>query len=223
MELRYIAIEGVIGVGKTELAKILAKRLNAECILEEVEENPFLGNFYQDMRGYSFQTQIFFLLSRHKQQQNLAQRNLFVERIVSDYLFDKDRIFAYLNLTEHELVLYEKLYQFLAQDIRKPDLVVYLQARIETLLERIRKRGRPFERDISPEYLSALADSYNRFFFHYEVTPVLIVNTENLDFVNNQKDFENLYHAIMTTPSGRIFYSPKGEKKKQKSSRLKEG
>jgi deoxyadenosine/deoxycytidine kinase len=210
LELRYIAIEGVIGVGKTELAKILGQRLSAEVVLEEVEENPFLNNFYKDMRSYSFQTQIFFLLSRHKQQQNLAQRNLFVDRIVSDYLFDKDRIFAYMNLTEHELVLYEKLYQFLVKDVRKPDLVVYLQARVETLLERIRKRGRPFERDISSDYLEALADSYNHFFFHYDETPVLIVNTENLDFINNSQDFENLYRAITSTPGGRIFYSPKG-------------
>jgi deoxyguanosine kinase len=213
LELRYIAIEGLIGVGKTELAKILAKRLQAECILEEVEENPFLNNFYKDMRSYSFQTQIFFLLSRHKQQQNLTQRNLFIDRIVSDYLFDKDRIFAYMNLTEHELVLYEKLYQFLSKEVRKPDLVVYLQARIETLLERIRKRGRLFERDIGIDYLNVLADSYNRFFLHYEATPVLIVNIENLDFVNNQQDFENLFQAIITAPEGRIFYSPKGKKK----------
>ena len=213
MELRYIAIEGVIGVGKSELAKILAKRLNAECILEEVEENPFLSNFYKDMRSYSFQTQIFFLLSRHKQQLNLTQRNLFVERIVSDYLFDKDRIFAYLNLTEHELILYEKLYQFLVKDVRKPDLVVYLQGRVEKLLDRIRKRGRPIEREMSSEYLEALADSYNRFFFHYEATPVLIVNTQNLDFIKNPKDFDNLFRAIMSAPEGRTFYSPKGEKK----------
>jgi deoxyguanosine kinase len=213
LELRYIAIEGVIGVGKSELAKILAKRLNAECILEEVEENPFLSNFYKDMRSYSFQTQIFFLLSRHKQQLNLTQRNLFVERIVSDYLFDKDRIFAYLNLTEHELILYEKLYQFLVKDVRKPDLVVYLQGRVETLLDRIRKRGRPIEREMSSEYLEALADSYNRFFFHYDLTPVLIVNTQNLDFIKNPKDFDNLFRAIMSAPEGRTFYSPKGEKK----------
>lgn len=213
MELRYIAIEGVIGVGKSELAKILAKRLNGECVLEEVEENPFLSNFYKDMRSYSFQTQIFFLLSRHKQQLNLTQRNLFVERIVSDYLFDKDRIFAYLNLTEHELILYEKLYQFLVKDVRKPDLVVYLQARVEKLLDRIRKRGRPIEREMSSEYLEALADSYNRFFFHYEATPVLIVNTQNLDFVKNPKDFDNLFRAIMSAPEGRTFYSPKGENK----------
>ena len=213
MELRYIAIEGVIGVGKSELAKILAKRLNAECILEEVEENPFLSNFYKDMRSYSFQTQIFFLLSRHKQQLNLTQRNLFIERMVSDYLFDKDRIFAYLNLTEHELILYEKLYQFLVKDVRKPDLVVYLQGRVETLLDRIRKRGRPIEREMNSEYLEALADSYNRFFFHYEATPVLIVNTQNLDFVKNPKDFDNLFRAIMSAPESRTFYSPKGEKK----------
>ncbi len=213
MELRYIAIEGVIGVGKSELAKILAKRLNAESILEEVEENPFLRNFYKDMRSYSFQTQIFFLLSRHKQQLNLTQRNLFVERLVSDYLFDKDRIFAYLNLTEHELILYEKLYQFLVKDVRKPNLVVYLQARVDKLLDRIRKRGRPIEREMSSEYLEALADSYNRFFFHYEATPVLIVNTQNLDFVKNPKDFDNLFRAIMSAPEGRTFYSPKGEKK----------
>lgn len=213
MELRYIAIEGVIGVGKTELAKILARHWQAECLLEEVEENPFLADFYRDMRNYGFQTQIFFLLSRHKQQQNLMQRNLFVDRIVSDYLFEKDRIFAYLNLTEYELVLYEKLYQFLAKEIRRPDLVVYLQARVETLLDRIRKRGRPFEREISADYLAALADSYNRFFFHYEETPVLIVNTEHLDFVHNEQDLENLYRAIISAPSGRTFYSPSSKKK----------
>ncbi|MCX7785169.1 MAG: deoxynucleoside kinase [candidate division WOR-3 bacterium] len=211
-DLRYIAIEGMIGVGKTALAIKLAEKLNARCVLEEVEENPFLANFYQDMRTYALPTQLFFLLSRHRQQQQISQQALFQERIVSDYTFYKDRIFAYLNLSDHELKLYEKIYDFLEKDVPKPDLVVYLQASIPLLLERIKKRGRSFEQDISPEYLEALSDAYNRFFLHYDATPLLIVNTANLDFVKNEDDFVTLFKEIITTTQGRRFFSPRTKK-----------
>ncbi len=210
--IRYIAIEGMIGVGKTALAIKLAEKLNARCILEEVEENPFLPNFYQDMRTYALPTQLFFLLSRHRQQQQISQQVLFQERVVSDYTFYKDRVFAYLNLSEHELKLYEKIYDFLEKDVRKPDLVVYLQASIPLLLERIKKRGRSFEQEISPEYLEALSDAYSRFFLHYDATPLLIVNTANLDFVKKGEDFITLFKEIIATTQGRRFFSPKTKK-----------
>lgn len=209
--VRYIAVEGPIGVGKTALAERLAKRLGARLVREVVEENPFLGRFYGDMRNLAFQTQLFFLLSRHKQQCELAQPGLFEQAVVSDYLFDKDRVFAYLNLTEHELALYERIYEFLVKEIPRPDIVVYLQARTDVLLARIRQRGRDFETAIDPAYLDSLADAYNHFFMHYDATPLLIVNTERLDFVTNREDFEDLFKAIETTTSGRRFYSPRGK------------
>ncbi len=209
--MRYIAVEGVIGVGKSALADLLAKRLKARLVLEQVDENPFLDRFYQDARGYAFQTQLFFLLSRHKQQEDLRQPGLFEDNIVSDYLFDKDRIFAGLNLTDHEYSLYQRVYELLAKDVSKPDLVVYLQARTEVLLSRIKQRGRPYEQQIDPAYLEELADAYNHFFLHFDSSALLIVNTEQLDFVRNLEDFEDLFRAIETTTSGRRFYSPKGK------------
>jgi deoxyadenosine/deoxycytidine kinase len=210
--LRYIAIEGMIGVGKTVLATKLSEKLQARLVLEEVEENPFLPNFYQDMRTYALSTQLFFLLSRHSQQQQLSQQTLFEQRIVSDYCFIKDRIFAYMNLSDHELKLYEKIYEFLEKDVPKPDLVVCLQAPVEVLVERIKKRGRGFEQNIDIEYLQALTDAYNRFFIHYDSTPLLIVNTENLDFVKNEKDFVQLFQAIITTTAGKKYYSQQTKK-----------
>jgi deoxyadenosine/deoxycytidine kinase len=209
--MRYICVEGPIGVGKTALAERLAERLEAKLVKEVVEENPFLDKFYGDMRNYAFQTQLFFLLARHKQQRDLLQSELFHETVVSDYLFDKDRVFAYMNLTEHELALYERIYEFLVKEIPKPDLVVYLQARTDVLLARIKQRGRQFEAGIDPAYLSSLADAYNHFFMHYEAVPLLIVNTERLDFVTSHDDFEDLLRAIETTTSGRRFYSPRGK------------
>ncbi len=212
ISLRYIAIEGMIGVGKTILATKLSEKLGARLVLEEVEQNPFLANFYQDMRNYALQTQLFFLLSRHRQQQQISQQSLFTEKVVSDYSFFKDRIFAYMNLSEHELKLYEKIYEFLEKDVAKPDLVVCLQAPIETLIERIKKRGRGFEQNMDIEYLKALSDAYNRFFLHYDLTPLLIVNTANLDFVKNENDFTQLVQAIITTTAGKKYYSQQTKK-----------
>lgn len=208
--MRHICVEGPIGVGKTALADLLAKRLEGRLVLEQVDENPFLDRFYQDIRGYAFQTQLFFLLSRHRQQQELSQQELFASTVVSDYLFEKDRVFAALNLSEHELALYNQVYKLLEHDVKPPDIVVYLQARTEVLVGRIRKRGRPFEAAIDPDYLDALSDAYNHFFMHYSAAPVLIVNTERLDFVANQDDFEELLKEIQSTGSGRRFYSPRG-------------
>ncbi len=207
MEFKYIAIEGVIGAGKTTLATALAKKMNARLVLEEVEENPFLPNFYRDVKRFAFPTQIYFLLSRHKQQTTIAQADLFQSRIVSDYMFLKDRIFAYVNLTEPELGLYEKIFQVLKTDIPSPGLVIYLQAAPETLITRIRKRDRVFERELSYEYLAQLSDAYNSFFFQYNDAPLLIVNTENLDFVNNPKDFEAIYNEIIHFTGRRVIFS----------------
>lgn len=210
--LSYIAIEGLIGVGKTALAERLAERWPARLIREVVDENPYLPKFYRDIRSYAFQTQLFFLFARYKQQQELRQTNLFEQRVVTDYLFDKDRIFAALNLNEFEMNLYEKVHSVLVKEIVKPDLTIYLQAGLETIRERIRRRAREYERDISDEYLIALNDAYNKFFLHYNATPLLIVNADKLDFVNRKSDFENLYREIMTPSSGRRFFSAAPER-----------
>jgi len=211
--VRYIAIEGPIGVGKTALAELLAKRLGARLVKEVVEENPFLERFYSDVRSYAFQTQVFFLLARHKQLRELKQAELFEQTVVSDYLFDRDRIFAGLNLTEHEFALYERIYEFVKEETPRPDTVVYLQARPEVLLARIRRRGRHFEEAIDPGYIESLANLYNAFFMHYEDAPLLIVNTDQLDFVSTREDFEELFRAIESTTAGRRFYSPRGKRR----------
>lgn len=192
----FVAVEGVIGVGKTTLATLLAKKWGAHLKLEVVEENPFLAQFYADMRAYAFQTQLFFLLSRHRQQVDLKQYDLFMERVVSDYMFAKDRIFANITLDDNELALYTRLAELLERDVPKPDVVVYLQASVDVLMERVRKRGRRFERDMSREYLLALTEAYNHFFFHYKDTPLIVVNTNDIDFVENTADFEELAREI---------------------------
>src|SRR5437667_9040354 len=166
-ENRYIVVEGVIGVGKTSLARLLSDRLKARLVLEEVEENPFLKDFYRDRARYAFQTQMHFLFSRYQQQRSLPQLELFSERMVSDYLFQKDRIFASLNLSDRELALYERLVAWLELDVMKPDVVVYLQANPDVLMERIGRRGRPFEKEMEREYIRQLNEAYNYFFFHY--------------------------------------------------------
>ena len=205
---RYVAVEGVIGVGKTSLARLLAERMQAKLILEEVEENPFLKDFYRDRARYAFQTQMHFLFSRYQQQRGLRQMELFRERMVADYLFQKDRIFASLNLQERELALYERLVGWLELDVMKPDVVVYLQANAETLLERIGRRGRPFERDMERDYVKQLVEAYNHFFFHYVEAPLLVVNTNAIDFVNNPDDFEDLRKRILSHRQGTVYYAP---------------
>lgn len=205
-EIRYIAIEGVIGAGKTSLAKILSDRLNANLIREEFENNPFLESFYEDRARYAFQTQMFFLVNRFKQQQKLDQEELFSKYIVSDYIFDKDKIFAYLNLDKEELKLYENVYPLLERGLRKPDLVIFLQSSIDRLMYNIRRRGRKFERNLTRTYIKELSEAYNNFFFKYSRTPLLIVNTTEIDFVNNSKDFNELYNQIFREDRGFIEY-----------------
>lgn len=210
-EASYIAIEGVIGVGKTTLAGLLAEKLGAEQQLEEVEENPFLEKFYGDMRGYAFQTQIFFLLSRYRQQMNLTQASLFAQKIVSDYIFAKDRIFAHINLNDDELALYQRLADILEKSIARPDVIVYLQAGTDMLMDRIHRRGRPFERSMPRDYIETLNQAYNYFFFHYEDTPLIIVNTESVDFVNSPAHVDRLIEMADSNPRGTVLYGGDGE------------
>lgn len=205
-ELKYIAVEGVIGAGKTSLAKKLKERLDAQIVLEEFEANPFLGEFYNDRKRYAFQTQMFFLVNRYKQQQQLNQENLFSEYLITDYIFEKDQIFAYLNLNGEELKLYETLFPMLNRNIRKPDLVVFLQSSIERLMFNIKKRSRHIERNIVQSYIEELSEAYNDFFFKYSSTPLLIVDATEIDFIKSQKDFDELYQAIFRDDRGIIEY-----------------
>jgi len=204
----YIVVEGVIGVGKTSLCRLLGESLGARTNLEVVEENPFLDRFYEDRTGQAFVTQIFFLLSRFRQQQQLGQGDLFAERVVSDYLFAKDRIFANITLDDDELRLYEHLAGILETRIAKPDLVIYLQASTDVLLTRIRWRGREFERDMDEDYIQTLNEAYNYFFFHYEDTPLLVVNCNELDFVKNRQHYEDLLARVAEPFTGTQYYVP---------------
>jgi deoxyadenosine/deoxycytidine kinase len=207
-EHRYIVVEGPIGVGKSSLTNILSERFAARKVMEVVEENPFLSAFYSDRAKYAFQTQMFFLLSRFKQQQKLFQQDLFAAVTVSDYLFAKDRIFAHLTLDPNELSLYERIFEELGPRVAKPDLVIYMQARLDVLLARIKKRGREFERKFDPGYLEELCKAYNEFFFHFQDTPLLVVNTSDIDFVNNPEDLENLINVVKSTKKGTHHYQP---------------
>lgn len=206
VELRYIAIEGVIGAGKSSLARKLADRLSANLIMEEFDENPFLEKFYDDRKRFAFQTQMFFLINRFKQQQQLNQQDLFAKYMVSDYIFEKDKIFAYLNLSGEELKLYETIFPLLERDIPKPDLVIFLQSSLDRLAENIKTRGRKFERNLTRAYLSELSEAYNNFFFKYNNTPLLIVNTSEIDFVNREEDFDELFSQVFREDRGFIEY-----------------
>jgi deoxyguanosine kinase len=208
-ELRYIAIEGVIGAGKTTLARKLGESLAARIVLEQFEENPFLKDFYRDPERYAFQTQIFFLLTRYKQQRELVQPDLFHRFLVTDYIFEKDKIFAYLNLQDEELKLYETLVGAIEHSIPAPDLVVYLQSSVPRLMQNIRHRGRSFESPMSEQYISDLNEAYNYFFFRYKATPLLIVNTAELDFVADDVHYQDLVREILRPGRAPIeYYNP---------------
>jgi deoxyadenosine/deoxycytidine kinase len=211
-EFRSIALEGVIGVGKTSLARLLARDFDARLQLEVVEENPFLSRFYEDPRRHAFATQIFFLLSRYRQQQEFQQQDLFHKRVVSDYLFAKDRIFANLNLSDAELQLYERVAAELQGRVPVPDLVVYLQASVDVLMQRIAHRGRAYERDMSRAYIESLCDAYNHFFFHYDESPLLVVNTNDIDFVHSRAHYEDLRRHIEMPFTGVQYYTPQRER-----------
>ncbi len=209
---RYIAIEGAIGVGKTSLAKILANEFGVRLVKEEAGNNPFLERFYEDRRKFAFQTQLFFLLSRYRQQRELAQGQLFEKGVVTDYILAKDKIFAYLNLEDDETSLYEMVYKLLVPNVPRPDLVIFLQARPEVLLSRVRKRGIEYERNISLDYLKTLSDAYNEYFFHYNETPLLVVNTSEIDFVESPRDLEHLVREVKSAKRGTQHYIPLGSR-----------
>lgn len=205
-------VEGPIGVGKTSLAKILAAEFQARSLVERVEENPFLAKFYEDRETYAFQNQLFFLLSRYRQQRELSQHDLFSQNIVSDYLFAKDKIFATLTLSSEELNLYQQVYQLLNPRVPKPDLVVYLQARPEVLYKRVKKRDKSYEKGVTLEYLKEVAQAYNQYFFHYDESPLLVVNTSEIDFVSSSKDLADLIKEINNMGSGTQHYIPLGSR-----------
>jgi deoxyguanosine kinase len=208
-EIRHVAIEGVIGAGKTTLANMLSEQLHARLVLERFEENPFLPKFYEDPEHYAFQTQIFFLLSRYKQQQDLFQADLFQDFLITDYIFEKDKIFAYLTLADEELKLYETLLNAIERNVPTPDLVVYLQCSTERLMSNIRLRGRKMEVNISEDYIRDLNEAYNYFFFRYKATPLLIVKATDIDFVNNKDDFEDLLGQILRPNKAPVeYYNP---------------
>lgn len=196
-KLRYVVIEGCIGVGKTTLTHLLSERFGARVVLEQFEENPFLPEFYENKKAHAFKTQMFFLLSRFKQQEELHQQELFTSRVVSDYLFAKDRIFAELTLSDSEMTLYEQVFDALQSKVPTPDLIVYLHAPIDIILERIQQRGRSYEQNMDPGYLEELSSAYERFFGRYDASPTLIVDTQDLNFPDRPEDFEILAAAAL--------------------------
>ncbi len=211
-ERQYIIIEGVIGVGKTTLADMISKRLSAQLVVEQHEENPFLADFYKDPRRYAFQTELFFLLSRHRQQvDELRQSDLFAQHLVTDYLFSKSRIFAAITLEEREVTLFNTVAHLLERDAPIPDLVVYLQSNTQRLMRNIRLRDREYERGMNPEYIEALVEAYNHHFFRYKASDLMIVNATTLDFVRNPDQFEDLFNQIMNAPGGLSYYNPATE------------
>ena len=204
----HITIEGSIGVGKTSLAKLLSEEINAKLILEEFEENPFLSEFYKDSKRYAFQTQLFFLLSRYRQQDEFKQTNIFTKSIVSDYMFMKDRIFAALNLDDKEMTLYNSIANILEQNIVYPDLIIFLQSETERLMDNIKHRGRDYERSIDWNYIDSLNQMYNEYFFRYDKSPLLIINTNDIDFVKNKSDLDEILSIIRKPIQGTKYYNP---------------
>jgi len=208
---QHVSVDGPIGVGKTTLVEMLARKYEGVKILEDVD-NPFLGDFYQDRPGAAFQTELYFLLSRYKQQQETAQRELFDRLLVSDYTFWKNRIFAYLNLSDDELMLFDKLYALLEPQIPVPDLVIHLVADVETCMERIRRRARSVEKTISGEYLSELIDAYNHYYHYYDRSPLLVVDTRHLNFPQRPEDFDELLNRLSKPIKGTEYFQPLGSR-----------
>ena len=206
---RFIAVDGAIGAGKTTLVRILSEAFQARAVFEQVEENPFLARFYEYPKQYALPTQLFFLLTRYRQQQALVQQDLFEQGLVTDYLFAKDQIFAKLNLDEDEFALYRQLYNLLDERLPKPDLVVYLQATVDVLLARVRKRALDYERRITPRYLERVAEAYKEYFFRYEDGPLLVVNCSDIDFVAHSEDMTDLVREIREAGQGVQHYIPR--------------
>ena len=210
MKFHYIAVDGPIGVGKTAVVERLAERLDATTLLEEWGQNPFLKGFYEGTPGAAFQVELFFLLSRYRQQQELRQRNLFNQVTLADYVFEKSKLFAFLNLEDSELLIYEKLYGLLAESAPRPDLAVYLQAPTEVLMKRIRARGRPEEAHLSEDYLAEVNRAYNHYFFHYTQTPLLVVNTADVNLAKSDQDVDDLLRQVRSMGKGTQYYVPLG-------------
>jgi deoxyadenosine/deoxycytidine kinase len=208
VKFHYIAVDGPIGVGKTAVVERLAERLDAATLLEEWGQNPFLKGFYDGAQGAAFQVELFFLLSRYRQQQELRQRSLFNQVSIADYVFERSKLFAFLNLEDSELLIYEKLYGLLAEAAPRPDLAVYLQAPTEVLMKRIRARGRPEEAHLSEDYLAEVNRAYNHYFFHYTQTPLLVVNTAEVNFAKSDQDLDDLLRQIRNMGKGTQYYVP---------------
>ncbi|HVR43201.1 MAG TPA: deoxynucleoside kinase [Thermoanaerobaculia bacterium] len=209
LPFRYIAIEGPIGVGKTSLVDLLARRFRGTSILKDVE-NPFLDEFYKDKRGAAFRLELFFLLSRFDQLRNVSQGDLFTDLVLADYTFQKSKIFAYLTLEDSELAIYNRLYELLSESLPKPELIIYLQAGLDTLLKRIKRRGRQYEKAIAPAYLKEVSEAYAHYYYRYDETPLLVVNTNDIDFVHTPEHFEALVQQIQSAQKGTQYYVPLG-------------
>ena len=210
LDSRFIAIEGCIGAGKTSLVSLLGKQFDAQVVRELDSENPFISKFYQDRDSFGFQTQVFFLLNRYKQYTGLSQRDLFSSVVLVDYLFHRDRLFASLNLKDQELKLYDQIYSLLSNKVPKPDLVIFLQASTDILRSRVEKRGREYEAYMDPSYLDSVNKSFNNYFFYYAETPLLVINTNEIDFVDKKCDLDELIIKINNHKIGREYYNPLG-------------
>jgi deoxyguanosine kinase len=204
----HITIEGSIGVGKTSVAILLAERVGGRLVLEKFEENPFLESFYDNQDQYAFQTQLWFLLSRYRQQQDLQQMDLFTSALITDYMFVKDRLFAALNLNDNEMKLYDMVARILEKNIVQPDLVIFLQSDTERLMENIKKRGRDYEVSMDWKYIDALNQIYNEYFFRYDKSPLLIINSNDIDFVNNEADLDSIFEFIRRPGKGTRYFNP---------------